>query len=363
MPSVQPNASVFSQAADGSDTRYLGQYGHVADVQWSNTMAGGDLAMSCTLETDPRTQPQALDPGRRALVGVGGSIQWEGTLLQAVAGDGGWSVTADGAGTFGNNFRADFDAGGYTAENIIDRAIGRGLRWIRGTVSGGMLTAPPDSASINVTDFLNSISAVQSQTWRVTRQQAGLRVDLISIPTTVTRLLITNVAAVRTLAGYINMLYARVETAADNNNVKAKFQNAFAQNNASIAKHGRIEDYWDLTSSGVLTPTAGANLAASALAKYTAASYGGPFTASPGQYLTIGGSPVNLATETAGEVVRLILTDGPYGGEFSVAPPIIFSVGQVGYTEASQSLSITPFQAWTGDFTNLLGLLAPKAPA
>lgn len=363
MPSIIPNANVWTQAVDGSDQRYLGQYGHVDGLLWSNQMPGGDLSMSCTLEADPRSQPRALDPGRRVMVGAGGSVQWEGTLLQPVPGESGWSVSADGSGTFGNNFRADFDAGGYTAANILSRAQGRGLRWITGTVSGGMLSNPPDSASGNITDFMNAIASPASQTWRVTRQQAGLRVDLIPIPTTVTRLLITNTPAVRTLAGYINMLYARVQTAADSGNVKAAFQNATASNAASIAKHGRIEDYWDLSSAGVMTPTAGAALAASALAKYIATSYGGPFTVSPGQYLTVGGAPVDLACETAGEVVRLILADGPYGGEVTVAPPIIFSVGQVQYTETSQTLDVTPFQAWNGDFGNLLNIIAPKASA
>lgn len=363
MPSIIPNAAVYSQAVDGSDQRYLGQYGHVDGLVWSNQMPGGDLGMSCTLQADPRSQPKALDPGRRVLIGAGGSIQWEGILLQPVPGDNGWSITADGSGTWGTRFRADYDAGGYTAANILSRAQGRGLRWITGTVSGGLLTNPVDSASQTVTDFMNQIASPSSQTWRVTRQQAGLRVDLIPIPTTVTRLLVTSTPAVRTLAGYINALYTRYQVTADTGNGKATFFDAIATNAASIAKHDRTEDYWDLTSAGVMTGTAALALANSALAKYTAASYGGPFSVSPGQYLTAGGAPVDLACETAGEVVRLILADGPYGGEVTVSPPITFSVGQVQYTEATQTLEVTPFQAWTGDIGNILNLLAPKAAA
>lgn len=363
MPSVIPNAAVWTQAVDGSDQRYLGQYGHVADLQWSNQMPGGDLSMQCTLQADPRSQPKALDVGRRVCVGAGASIQWEGTLLQPVAGDNGWSISADGAGTWGTRFRAEFGAGGYTAENIIDRAISRGLRWVRGTVSGGMLAAPPDTAAGTLTDFMNLISSPQSQTWRVTRQQAGLRVDLIPIPTTVTRLLVTDVPAVRTLAGYINRLYTRYQVTADAGNTPATYLTAVGSNATSIAKHDVTEEYWDLSQAGIMNGTTALGYANAALAKYTAASYGGPFTVSYGQYLTTGGAPVDLATETAGEVVRLICADGPYGGEFTVAPPVIFSVGQVQYTEASQQLSVTPFQAWTGDLNTVLGLLAPKAPA
>lgn len=360
---LAPHASVWTQAVDGSDQRYLGQYGHVADLTWSNQLPGGDLAMGCTLQADPRSQPKALDPGRRVMVGVGASVQWEGIMLQAVPGDGGWTIAADGSGTWGTRYRADYGATAYTAENILDRAFSRGLRWSRGTVSGGLLTNPPDSASQSITDFMNLISRPQSQTWQVSRTASGLQVNLINIPTTVTRLLITNTPAVRTLAGYINALFARYEVSADTNNVKAAFLEATATQPASIAQHDRTEDYWDLTSSGVMNGTTALNLANGALAKYSAASYGGPFTVSPGQYLTTGGTPVDLATESAGEVVRLILTDGPYGGEFTAAPPITFAVGQVQYHDASETLDVTPFQSWRNDFTSLLGLLAPKAPA
>jgi hypothetical protein len=356
-------AAVYSAAVDGSDVRYLGQYGHVDGLTWSNQMPGGDLAMSCTLQSDPGSQPKALDPGRRLIVGAGGSIQWEGIMLQAVPGSGGWSVSGDGAGTWGTRFRMDYDSGGYTANNIIDRAIGRGLRWVRGNVSGGFMANPAPTSSTTITDFMNAITSPMSQTWRVSRQQAGLQVDLIPIPTTVTRLLITNTPAVRTLAGYINRLYARYQVTADANNVPAKFFDAVASNAASIAKHDVTEEFWDLSSAGIMNGTTALNDATAALAKYIAASYGGPFTVSPGQYLTTGGAPVDLACETAGEVCRLVLADGPYGGEVNVAPPIIFSVGQVQYTEASQTLAVTPFQAWNGDFGNLLNLVAPKAAA
>jgi hypothetical protein len=363
MPSIIPNATTWTAAVDGTDQQYLGRYGHVADAVFSDQMPGGPLSMTCSLESDPRVQPQALDPGRRVIIGVGGRIQWEGILLQPVAGDNGWSVSADGAGTWGTRYQADYNAGGYTAENIIDRALGRGLRWVRGTVSGGMLVNPADSASQSITDFLNSITSPQSTTWRVSRKQAGWQVDLIPIPSTVTRLLITNVAAVRTLAGYINALYARYQVTADSGGTPATFLTATGTNAASIAKHDRTEDYWDLTSAGVMTGTTALGLTNSALAKYQAASYGGPFVVNQGQYLTVGGAPVDLASETAGEVVRLILADGPYGGEIGVAPPITFPVGQVQYNANEHTLQVTPFQSWRNDLGNVLGLIAPKAPA
>jgi hypothetical protein len=181
----------------------------------------------------------------------------------------------------------------------------------------------------------------------------------------VTRILVTNVAAVRTLAGYVNALNIRYQSTADNTKTGAAA--AYAMTTAtqplSITAHGRNEAYWDLSSAGLLTGSAALGLGNTALAKYTAASWATAFQVSPGQYLNAGGAPVDLACEKAGEVVRVILADGPYGGEYNPAPPVIFPVGQVAYNAVDGTLQVTPFQSWTDDFATLLTLLAPLAPA
>ena len=83
-----------------------------------------------------------------------------------------------------------------------------------------------------------------------------------------------------------------------------------------------------------------------------------PFTVSHGQYLTTGGTPVDLSTERAGEVVRLLLTDGGYGGQVAPAVSITFPVGQVQYDDDSQTAQITPFQNIRSDLSSMLSALA-----
>ena len=111
-----------------------------------------------------------------------------------------------------------------------------------------------------------------------------------------------------------------------------------------------------------MTAGAAQALGNAALARYTAASWSGPFQAAPGQYLTMGGAPVDLGCEHAGEVCRLILADGPYGGEVNPAPPVQFPVGKYEYNDITGLAQITPYQAWTADLAAVTGRLTPAAP-
>lgn len=191
------------------------------------------------------------------------------------------------------------------------------------------------------------------------RTTAGLQVDVIPVPATVTRILVTNVAAVRTLAGYVNALNIRYQATADKGGAAATYGMTSVTQPASIAAHGRTENYWDLSSAGVMSAGTAQGYGNAALAKYTAASWAAAFQVSPGQYLNAGGAPVDLACEKAGEVVRVILADGPYGGEYNPAPPVIFPVGQIAYNAIGGTAQITPFQAWTDNFATLLTLIKP----
>lgn len=285
------------------------------------------------------------------------SIQWEGALDKPVPSDAGWALTARGAGTWGTQYDAVWTS--WTAANILTAAIGRGLRWVQGSVGGGYLGQISDSGSLTVTDFLNQYTSPGSLTWRVHRTTAGLQVDVIPVPATVTRILVTNVAAVRTLAGYVNALNIRYQATADKGGAAATYGMTSVTQPASIAAHGRTENYWDLSSAGVMSAGTAQGYGNAALAKYTAASWAAAFQVSPGQYLNAGGAPVDLACEKAGEVVRVILADGPYGGEYNPAPPVIFPVGQIAYNAIGGTAQITPFQAWTDNFATLLTLIKP----
>jgi hypothetical protein len=354
-------AQVCTLTQAGGDQRYLGRIGHVADLTWTDTMPGGNEQLTCTLQVEPAYRTAATDPGRLIRVIKGASVQWEGILDEPTPGDGGWALTARGAGTWGALYQAVYSS--WTAASVISTATARGLRWVTGNLGSGYLTEQHDSASMTVTDFLNLYTEPGSQTWRVHRVFAGNQLDVFPLPTTPTRLLVTTTPAARTLAGYINVLWIRYQATADNGTTAATYGTTSVTNAASIAKHGRQEAFWDISQGGVMTAGAAQALGNAALAKYTAASWSGPFQVAPGQYLNAGGAPVDLACEHAGEVVRLILADGPYGGEVSPAPPVQFPVGKVEYRDSDGTLIVTPFQSWTADLSNITQWYTPQAPA
>lgn len=351
---------VFTTRPDGTGLRYLEEIAPVSGLSYGDTMPGGSDNATMLFEFPPDQRHEVINVGRRLYVNKGGGRQWSGSLAEPAPGDGGWTLTADGAGNWGNRFQAVYSS--YTASDVLTQAVGRGLPWIVGSVSGGFLGDVKDSASQTVTEFMNAITKPQSQTWRVHQVNSGLQVDLINIPTTVTRLMVCTAPVARTIAGYYNRIFGRYESAADSGSTPATFGLRNIANSTSISLHDVLETFWDLSGSGVLSSGTVDGLLTSALAKYTAASYAGPFTVQPGQYLTTGGVPVDLGCEHAGEVVQLIMMDGPVGAELG-GPPVKFPVGKVQYTADSDSLEITPFQAWSGTLTDIMTALTPVAPA
>jgi hypothetical protein len=233
-------------------------------------------------------------------------------------------------------------------------------------LAGADVTQPADPAAQSVSEFLDGITSANAWTWRVHRVNAGLQLDLIQLPdpkpSTCTRLLVTTSPVARTLAGYVNALYARYEKTVDTGGAAATFDLGSAVNQPSIDQHDRMEEFWDLTSAGVMTGAAANAKAAQALTKYSAASYSSAITVHRGQYLTAGGTPVDLACEKSGEVVKLIIADGPYGGELRTGP-ICFTVGRVNYDADNDSLEVSPLQSWRNTLSDVLSLIAPKAPA
>lgn len=353
---------VVSFAPDGQSNPYwLGNLGGIPDLAYSDAMPGGSLALTCTLQYPPSRRHEALNPGRIVQVYRGASCQWEGIMNEPVPAEGGWQVQADGAGTWGDNYRIDYT--GWSAPNVVSGAISRGLGWILGSMSGANVAQQQQPGSQSITEFMNAITTTQSNTWRVTRKWAGLGVDIITIPTAVTRLLVTTLPAARTLAGYVNALQVVYQSAAAKGAAPPAVSTVYCTLPDSIARHGRLESSWDLTSAGVLTSSSAQALGNAALAKYQASSYLGPYEVARGEYLTTGGVPVDLACEHAGEVVQLILADGPTGGEIYPGQPHLFQVGQVQYSAASDTLQVTPFQTWRHDITSIMSLLAPKAAA
>jgi len=138
---------IITCAPDGtSDRRHLGMLGTLSAITWSSTLPGGDDQFSAVLTVPKLYREPAIQAGRILQVIYAGSVVYEGRLDRpAPVGDSGWSLAAHGSGTYGDDYRAVWTS--YTAANILSAAIGRGLRWNVGTVTGGNLGQVSDTAS------------------------------------------------------------------------------------------------------------------------------------------------------------------------------------------------------------------------
>jgi hypothetical protein len=361
-----PNASqVVTTAVDGSAPRWLGTLGHVTGLTYSFACPGGCDQLSCTLEVPARFRTDALNPGRIVQVVRGASIVWDGKLDEPTPGAGGWTVTAHGSGTFGTDFMARYTTDWATTmpDQAINDAIGRGLRWVNNGVngtSGIFLGQRADSASMTITDLLNLCCTNGALTWYISCRPRGNVLKLMALPTVPNRILVSSTPVARTLGGDYNTIWLRYESDADKN-VPAVYHDVSATEPASIAAHGPMEAFEDLSSVGVQTSGAATLVGTNILKRYQRASFAGPFTVSPGQLLTTGGTPVDLGCEQAGGVCRLMLTDYGYGGEISPAP-VQFIVGGYSYDDDAQVATVTPFQAFRTDFAAMLGNAAAQGP-
>lgn len=125
--------------------------------------------------------------------------------------------------------------------------------------------------------------------------------------------------------------------------VAATYSTVTAVNSQSVAAHGPLEVFLDISDAGTLTSTAAQSVGLGVLAAYQRASFAGPFTVSYGQLLNTGGTPVDIGADQANNVCRLILTDFGYGGEIAPNIPITFLIGQYEYNDFTQTATITPF--------------------
>ena len=128
-----------------------------------------------------------------------------------------------------------------------------------------------------------------------------------------------------------------------------------AINYQSQAAHGVLEAYLDLSNAGVLTAAQALAIGQNILAVYQAAAYSGPFQASYGQLLNMGGAPIDPGTDQSATRMKVILVDGGYGGE--VAPgPIEFTVGSYSWDDFRQVATIQPYQTVDQSLSGLLSM-------
>lgn len=372
-----PNASqVAVTARAGSAPQWLGALGHVTGLAYSFACPGGADQAQWTLEVPALYRNAAMNPGGIVSICRGGHTVWTGKLDEPVPTPTGWTMTAVGTGNLGTDFLALYTGTWPTGlpDSAVNAAITRGLPWVNpgiGTPSGIWLGQAIDSGAQTITDLLNLVCTRGGLTWYVNSQPGGLPgtdLNVFTLPTAVNRLLVCSTPVARTLGGDINTIYIRYQVTADNttSGAAATYATTSVQNAASVAAHGVIETYIDLSDVGVQTATAAQAVGNHVLAIYQRASFAGPFTVSPGQLLTTGGQPVDLGTDQAGTVCQLVLTDYGYGGEV-IPGPVSFIVGAYAYDDQGQTAQITPYQSLDESLTGLLSMentvLTPIAAA
>lgn len=357
-------------AADGvSRPRYLGAIGPVGAVKTSWTVPGGCEQFSCGLAVSPRLRTDALDPGRRVHALRGGSVVWRGILDEPQQDGRGWALSAHGSGTWGSEYAADY-TGTWSAQapdGVISAAIGRGLQWLPpaiGHPAGIYLGQPPDPGSVQVDAALNQMCGPGALTWWVRETPGGPVPQMFPLPTAPTRLLVATSPAPRTLSGDINAIEFRYQSAPDlGAGYPAVYSTLWVTDDASIARHGRMETYFDMSSTGVQMASDVQAVGNFVLRNYQRASFAGPFTARHGELLTVSGNPVDLGcffqASDGPMVCKLLMTDQAYGGEV-VPGPVTFPVGRYEYDEDNELADITPFQSVRHDFASMLASRAAQ---
>lgn len=367
---------MFTAKQDLSGLRYLGSLGHLSGLNYSYACPGGCDQLSATLQISALSFPSAIDMGRQVFVVRGSSIIWTGKLDEPQPSAAGWSLAAHGSGTFGADFAAEYTGtwGNGTPDNAVNAAIARnpgipggGLAWVNpgiGHPSGLWTGQPVDSGAQQIDALLNLICTKGGYTWYVSCTPTGNVLSVFPLPTVVTNLLVSNTPVSRTLGGDVNTIWLRYQSTKDAAANPATFGTTSVTEPGSIAAHGAMETFADLSSAQVLTPSAAQAVGNAVLKRYQRASFAGPFVVGPGQLLTTGGAPVDLGAGMpyAPMVVRLMLTDQDYGGEITPAP-VTFLVGAYAFDDDSQTATITPFQSLQTDFASLLSMVVSTEPA
>jgi hypothetical protein len=290
---------------------------------------------------------------------VGGNTIPGGSIVASVSAGTSFTISApDGAAaTCSNTATINVSVAGWTLDAVLNGSIGRGMRWTKPTFGlQGWMQTQEDIASITTTDFLNNATIQAGLLWYVDVHQNNL-LSVGPPPTAVNRLLVCTVPNSRTLGASLTRLWYKYVSAVNGSNQTYAF--GYVNNAQAETQFGNGEQYVDMTNAGLMASTAAQANAQAILNQYITAMYSGTYNVRYGQLLTTGGQPVDPAMEQAGNVYRLLLTDGSYGGNV-VAGPVTFVGGNVAWDDDSLTAQITPYQSYK---TDLSTLLTAKVPA
>jgi len=371
-PMALPGSSQVAVAAPGSSNwQWLGTLGQVTALTYSYVCPGGADKMTCTIMVPASYRTQLFNPGWNVKIVRGGHDVWHGKLDEPQPSASGWTLTAVGAGNRGTDFTAFYAVTPWPnsePDEIVNRAISRGLPW----VNPGLNSSPYfsqfwfgqqlDPAAQTVTAFLNLITSRGGLTWYVNSQPGGLYggddLSVFPLPTVPNRLLVSTTPVARTLGGDINTIFVRYQATGDSTSTStaATYSTVTAVNSQSVTAHGTLETYIDLSDAGTLTSAAAQAVGTAALTAYQSASFAGPFTVSYGQLLNMGGQAVDIGTDQAGGMAKLVLTDFAYGGSVTPNNPVTFVIGSYQYDDFKQVATVTPLVSVDSSLSGLLSM-------
>ena len=364
---TSPNVSTVAITPPGSSAlQWLGTLGHVMDLTYSFICPGGADQATWSLMVPASYRDMRMNPGTTVSIWRGGHVVWNGKMDEPVPADGGWTMSAIGTGNLGTDYLALYTGswGTGTPDNAVNAAITRGLPWANpgiGNPSGMWIGQEVDSGAQTITDILTLVCTRGGLAWYVNSQPGGLPGNDLSVfplPSAPNRLLVATSPVPRTLGGDINTIYLRYMVTADNSTTGASavYATTSVQNAQSVAVHGVIENYLDLSSAGVMSAGAAQAVGNHVLGIYQRASFAGPFTGTWGQLLTLGGQAIDPGTDQAGTVCRAVLADYGYGGEITPQFPVSFITGAYSWNDQTQEFSVTPYQALDQSLSGLLSM-------
>jgi hypothetical protein len=356
---------------DGSQPRALSQLGHISPAVYSYALPGGCDALTATFARPPRYRTDALDPGRLLRAYRGGAVVWSGILDEPAPGSGGWSLSAHGAGSFGNDYRAIWTGtwGTPTLDQIVNNAIGRGLNWANpgiGSPAGLWAGQAVDSGSVAVTDALNNACSKGGLTWIVTTTDTGSNVlSVVPRPSAPNRLLIIGDPMARSAALGPTTLYVRYQSAADGGKTPAAYGLTSVTTALREPASGRVEDYMDLSSAGAQTAGQAQAPASAVLQKFQRDAFTASVTVRHGSLLNLGGTPCDPGAYLDGNmtamVCKLLLADyTPVSDVITGAPSVL--VGSYSWDDAALLATITPSESIRHNFASLMQMIAGTAP-
>lgn len=388
--------------------KWIGRDGHVQGLRYSFSVPGGPTQASFILAVPPDYRTDALNPGRVIQGFRGGSCIWEGILTEPQPAATGWTVTVNGAGTYGSQFAAVYDSGHWASDNVMWKATGRGLRWEHdgfGKPQTIFYGTPQDSGSLTVTDWLNLLCTSGSLYWSVEPpagnmvpapahvirlrqlppainanplsndaaapqqysvddwQRTDLKVKLARVPPDLYIVNTTPVA--RTLHDGYNTLVLKYTVKPDK--ATSSTQSGTATVSAvtvvdipyATSKAGRVEYYVDLTvGSQVLTEAQATDIGRRILTRYVNMNWTQAFSVMPGQLITNGGVPVDLGISHAGKIASVQVVNAAFGGDSGITPAT-FVIGDYEYDDDTQTATLTPYQAPRTDIASIIAELYP----